>query len=120
MENLMNGKSGILLTPVFWVSRASNAFGGPWGRGFPPINSWPCPPFLGWYQGWFSLLLTVLFWAAVIGLCVLVIKRLFFSGKEASSNATRPFGPLDILKQRYARGEISREEYSAMQKDLRP
>lgn len=27
--------------------------------------------------------------------------------------------PLDILRERYARGEISRDEYRAMQQDLR-
>jgi len=119
MECLLRGHLGFLLSLLFWVSCASDAIAGPWGRGFPPINSWPCPPFFGWSQGWFSMLLTVLFWAAVIGLCALVIKRLFFSGKESPLSATRPLGPLDLLKQRYARGEISRAEYRALQKDLR-
>lgn len=118
MVNLLQGKSDLMLSAVSWVSRASNAIAGPWSRGFPPINSWPCLPFFGWNQGWFSLLLTVLFWAAVIGLCALVIKRLFFSGREASLSATHPFGPLDILKQRYARGEITREEYMSLRNDL--
>jgi putative membrane protein len=118
MRNLLKGKSGLLLAPVFWVSRASSAIAGQWSRGLPTLNSWPCPPFFSWNQGWFSLLLTVLFWAAVIGLCALVVKRLFFSAKEPSLNVSHPFGPLDILKQRYARGEISREDFMALRKDL--
>ena len=68
----------------------------------------------------FSLLLTVLFWAAVIGLCALVIKRIFFLGKEPSLYIAHPYGAIDILKQRYACGEISREDFMALSKDLQP
>jgi putative membrane protein len=118
MKNLLKGKLGLILTSVFRVSRASSAIAGPWNRGLPPLNSWPCQPFFSWNQGWPSLLLTVLFWAAVIGLCVLVIKRLFFPEKKPSLSFATPFRPLDILRQRYARGEISREEFMALRKDL--
>lgn len=38
----------------------------------------------------------------------------FGQGTESSRE-----GPLDILKQRYARGEITREEYESMREDLR-
>ena len=31
---------------------------------------------------------------------------------------TRPTGALDILRERYARGEISREEYESRRRDL--
>jgi len=78
MRQLMKGKSGLLMTPLFWVSRASSAIAGPWSRGFPPLNSWPCPPFFSWNQGWFNPVLTVLLWAAVVGLCVLVVNLVFF------------------------------------------
>ena len=118
MIQLLQDKSSLLMAPVVWASRGFNAIAGPWGRGFPLWNSWPCPPFFGWNQGWLGLLLTVLFWAAVIAICVLVVKRLFFHQKTQSPVFSTPLRPLDILKQRYARGEISREEFMALRQDL--
>ena len=76
MKQLLKDKSGLMLAPVFWVSRVSSAIAGPWSRGFPPLNSWPCPPFFSWNQGWLNPVLTVLFWAAVVAVCTLVVKRL--------------------------------------------
>jgi hypothetical protein len=75
MKQLLKGKSGLWLAPVFYVSRISSAITGPWSRGFPPFNFWSCPPFPNWSQGWVNLVLTVLFWAAVVALCAFVIKR---------------------------------------------
>jgi putative membrane protein len=118
MKNLLKGKSGLMLTPVFWVSRASSAIAGPWSRGIPPMNSWPCPPFFSWNQGWLNLLLTVLFWVAIIALCALVVKRLFFPEREPSPSFTTPLRLLDILRQRYARGEITREEFLVLRKGM--
>lgn len=72
-----------------------------------------------------------------IGLTVLVlflvlIGGLIVGGIWLVSRGTGPSGlnfgqgteppredPLDILKQRYARGEITREEYESMREDLR-
>ena len=99
MKQLLKGKAGLrlTLTPVFWVSRASNAIAGPWSRGFPPLNSWLCPPLFSWNQGWLSLLLTVVFWAAVIVVSALVVNCLFFR-KRRNPGVPAPLRPLNILR----------------------
>jgi putative membrane protein len=61
-------------------------------------------------------LLTVVVWALIIagiGLLFALSFRQIDHGKEAR----RP-QPLDILKERYARGEIGREQYEQMRHDL--
>ena len=60
--------------------------------------------------------LALLLLLALVGLVIWLITR---------SSAGRPSGgrpeqtPLDILKRRYARGEISQEEYTEMKERLR-
>ena len=70
----------------------------------------------GWGMG-FGWIFMILFWALVILAIVALAKWLFsasgFGGPGASAKA-----PLDILKERYARGEISREQYEQMRRDL--
>jgi putative membrane protein len=58
--------------------------------------------------------LKILFWVFLI-LCALYLMRRFrerISGGQVER-------PLDILKRRYARGEITRQEYERTKKDLR-
>lgn len=61
----------------------------------------------------------VLFWTLVIGGGALLLASLFRQGQPAGGG-TGPGGtrPADILKERYARGEISREQYEQMLRDL--
>ena len=70
----------------------------------------------GWWM-LFGIILAVIFWAAIIGLAVWGIRRLTQprdSDREARGKAT----PLDIAKERYAKGEITREEFEQIKKDL--
>jgi putative membrane protein len=60
------------------------------------------------------MLFMLLFWALVIVGVVLGIRWLLSQGKESRSDST-----LEILRQRYARGEINKEEVEARKKDLR-
>jgi putative membrane protein len=55
--------------------------------------------------------LMVLFWAAVIGLAVWLVLRV--TGRSSRGN-----GALSIARERYARGEISKEEFDRIKKDL--
>jgi len=61
-------------------------------------------------------------WILIIVLVVILIYAL--AGKSAQSPPEPSSGshseetPVDILKKRYARGEISREEFEQMKKDL--
>ncbi len=67
--------------------------------------------------GFIGLLLMVLFWGSIISF----FARLVHGGGPQGMGAPMNGGlrPREILDQRYARGEISREEYERMKQDLR-
>ncbi len=66
--------------------------------------------FFGMSLGW---LFMVLFWGLVIGGVVAMVLSLTKRESGGSSDAA-----LDILRARYAKGEISKEEFEARQHDL--
>jgi putative membrane protein len=82
----------------------------------------------GWGSGWmfFGGLMMLLFWGGIIALIVLAVRALSGSSSNMAnrSNATpiqrngAAQSPLEILQARYAKGEISREEYTDIQRDL--
>ena len=67
----------------------------------------------GW--GWWILggIIMIIFWGGLIALVVWGIKKL----TERSTPAHKQ-GPLDVAKDRYARGEITREQFEQIKKDL--
>jgi putative membrane protein len=74
--------------------------------------------------GFFGLVFMILFWLAVIGLAVWLLSSLFPRTSRNSPppsqtwQGDRPESALDILRQRYARGEISKAEFEEMRRDL--
>ncbi|MEJ2711049.1 MAG: SHOCT domain-containing protein [Anaerolineales bacterium] len=69
--------------------------------------------------GIFGLILTILFWGALIFLAVWLVQSLFGNRRQTQPPAAhREPTPREILDQRYARGEITREQYELMKKDL--
>lgn len=75
----------------------------------------------GWGMEWVGLGLVhmLLFWGVVIFIVVLLV-RLLSQGSGGSDKADRPErDALDILKERYARGEIDHEEFEERKKRLR-
>jgi len=69
----------------------------------------------------FGGLLMLLFWVGLIVLVVFAVRALVRSGRgwHTWSEAPRPGSKaLDVLKERYARGEITKEQYDQMRKDL--
>ncbi|UCH43896.1 MAG: SHOCT domain-containing protein [Dehalococcoidales bacterium] len=73
---------------------------------------WDVPSGMGWWIG-FGGIWMIIFWAGLIALVVWGITKL--SKREGS---TQGRNPTDVIKERYARGEISREEFEQMKKDL--
>lgn len=73
----------------------------------------------GFGFGILGLLLMVLFWGGLILLAVLLVRALF-RGNRGSLNAAAGHTETarEILDQRYARGELTREQYELMKKDL--
>jgi putative membrane protein len=49
---------------------------------------------------------------------LIIILIFYFFNKNDKNKNTDNVTPLDILKKRYARGEISKEEFENMKKDL--
>ena len=64
----------------------------------------------GWFGGG---ILMVVFWALVIALIVWAVRETNGRHHRHYSNSA-----LDILKERYAKGEIDREEFESKKKDL--
>jgi putative membrane protein len=58
------------------------------------------------------IVLMVIFWGAIIALAIWGIKKLTRHGSGSKSNA------LDIVRERYARGEITREQFEELKKEL--
>ncbi|MGB6380898.1 MAG: SHOCT domain-containing protein [Syntrophobacteria bacterium] len=87
-------------------------------RGEPP--SWG-PGMMGnWgygMMGWFGPIMMLVFWGLIILVLILVVRWLWTSSdKKPEQNIQE--SPLDILKRRYASGEIDREEFELKKKDL--
>ena len=63
-----------------------------------------------WGSGWSFLLFVII----IIALIYLLVR---FNGSRGNSGVAEN-SALDLLKRRYVQGEISREEYQQMKKDL--
>ena len=72
------------------------------------------PHMMNW--GWGSMLMGLLF-LMLIGLFIYLIVRLANRGNLSETKPTED-SALQILKERYARGEINKEDYDSMKKDL--
>jgi putative membrane protein len=66
----------------------------------------------GWGMGVGGWTLMVIFW-------VLVILVIFYLLRNIGAKPQGGETPLDILKKRYAKGEINREEFERMKEDLK-
>lgn len=72
----------------------------------------------GWGWGWWGvhMLFSALFWIVVIAAAVLGVRWLASAGRVESGPPRET--ALDILKTRYAKGEIGREEFEQKKRDL--
>ena len=101
---------GILALATLAVSIAAAVQGPAFGMG-------PHGYFYPWHQGlWLGamVLWMLLFWAVVIGGLLWLISVL-----RPREGPIRPEDPLETLRRRYASGEITREQFEEMRRDLR-
>jgi putative membrane protein len=63
-------------------------------------------------------LISSLFWIAIIAGVVLLVKWLTDRNDQGRTSTTASESPLDILKKRYAKGEIDKDAFEQMKRDL--
>jgi putative membrane protein len=72
-----------------------------------------------WGMGWFGMIFMLLFWVLVIAGIVFLVRWLVQGrGGRDRFDAGTGSQAMEILKQRYARGEISKDEFESMKKEI--
>jgi putative membrane protein len=71
----------------------------------------------GWGMG-FGWVFMILFWLLLIAGIVLLIRWIQSQGEKKEQGTQSSETALDILKKRYARGEITHDEYERIKKDI--
>jgi len=97
--------------------------GGAWNGAAPTAGGWPNDsdsstifPMMGYGFGFapFGFLFMILWWGLIIIAIVALVKWI----ARASGTPSGGKSPLDILKERYAKGEIDKKEFEERKKDL--
>lgn len=66
----------------------------------------------------FMMLLWALFLVALLVGAVLLIRYLWYRGEEGASGPSASRDSVDVLKERYARGDIDRDEFEERRRTL--
>jgi len=77
----------------------------------------------GFHWGWmlFGGVMMLLFWGGLIGLTVVIARSFARPGSQTSGGGEQAAAsPLEILKARYASGEISKDQFDKIRRDLAP
>jgi putative membrane protein len=100
---------GALVLVILLVSLLGGGMMTGWGMMGPGMMGWGGFGFnpLGW-------IIMLLFWVLIIGGVVLLAVWLFREVTPAVAGPSVPTRSLEVLKERFARGEITREQYEEM------
>lgn len=61
----------------------------------------------------FGAFINIIFWLVLIFLIVAIVRRREDRGESSNNHSS-----MDILKERYAKGEINKEQFESMKRDL--
>jgi len=111
IEHLVLCSAGVLPLTFAKEALAQWRGHGGWHMG-PGMMGW------GYGTGWLGMILMAAFWIAVIVGIVFVIRWLVVATGTAGRKSSSEDSPLEILKRRYARGEINKEEFEEKKSDL--
>ncbi len=113
---------------IFWWRRSTAAMAMGLALLGPPMAAWAQgqgPHYNGphmWDGGWLGWLMgpimMIVFIAVAVAVVVLLVRWLGGAGHGAVSHAPSGGAPIDILKQRFARGEIDKEEFEERRRVL--
>ncbi len=83
-------------------------------------DSWGMGPGMmgGWGMGWFGGIFMIVFWILILVGLVFVIRWLIQATGKKGESGQRGSRAMEILKERYARGEIDKAQFEAMKRDL--
>ena len=106
-------KIPILIVPVLWPYNQALAQTGRYG-------GWHMGPDMmgNWGMGWFGGIFTMVFWVLILVGLVFLIRWLIQSNSRTRAIGNGESRAIDILKERYARGEIDTDEFDSKRKDL--
>jgi putative membrane protein len=102
----------LIAAGIWFLSYHMNSYG--YGYGW-----WDMPGHMMFGGGGMGVVM-ILFWLAVIAAIALMVSGAL-SGRHASGHSARPAvsDALDILKRRYANGEIDQSQYEIMKQNLK-
>ena len=72
---------------------------------------------IGWIGIIINLIISVVLIIGVVFLIIWIVKRLSYNNSDRDLNNTTP-SAIEIVKKRYAKGEITREEFQKLLVDL--
>ena len=110
----MMGEAGEREMHVVMGKRMSGCDTGTKGGGNPMMGNLGWNNMMGWGGFGLGWVFMILFWALIILGVVALIR--YLGGQH---NADKGKTPMDILRERYAKGEIDKKEFEEMKKDLR-
>ena len=101
------------------IRTQANAQTGQYG-GYGGYGGWGMGPGMmsGYGMGWFGGILMIVFWILILVGLIFLIKWLIQSTSRDKTTGSGGNRSLEILKERYARGEIDKEEFESKKKDL--
>ncbi|MBI4776501.1 MAG: SHOCT domain-containing protein [Deltaproteobacteria bacterium] len=71
-----------------------------------------------WNMGWFGSILMFALWIGLFAVVFFLVKKWIQTSQKGSPDLPHRPSAMDILKERYARGEIDKEEFEEKKRVL--